>query len=129
VYDVFSDFLFVLPIALLLTIIFSSVFGHRRGFSGLGLFFILLMLATWAGGLWVEPFGPEFWGVKWLSFLVIGTFFALFLLAILPPTRKPETKEEAREQVEAEKETIIVLNVFFWIIVIGFLAAIIIAYL
>ena len=124
----FIDLLFVIVIAFLLTGIFGAGVGRRRGYSGLWVFLIILVLATWAGGLWITPVGPALWGVNWLGFMLVGIAFALLLSAFLPPAKSPRTKKEAIEQAEAEEDAAIVLNVFFWVTVIGFAAAIILAY-
>jgi hypothetical protein len=124
-----SELLFAVAIAFILTIIFGVIFGHRREYPGLGFFFIILLLATWAGGLWITPLGPVLWDVSWLEFLVVGVIFALLLLAVLPPERKPRTKGEAVAQAEAESEAVIVLNIFFWVMVVALIASIIIAYI
>ncbi len=125
----FSDLFFSILIAFILTIIFGAVFGGRRGYSGLGFFFLILLLATWTGGLWVVPFGPLIWDVSWLSFLTVGFLFALLLLVTLPQQKAPRTKKEALEQAEIEIEATNTFNAFFWIMLIVFAIAIIIAYI
>lgn len=121
------DFLFVL----FFTVIFTLVFGmairrHRPGGVLLG-FFLILLLSTWAFGSWVVPFGPVLWGVKFMGFLVGGFLFALLLTALIPPAaRYPKDKELIEPD---EKEVVLsVFNVFFWLLIIGLIGALIVRY-
>ena len=43
---------------------------------------LILFLATWAGGIWLVPFGPRLWGVAWASFVVVGLVVALLMAAL-----------------------------------------------
>lgn len=123
------DLLFALVIAVLLTGLFGLLFRRMTMGSGILLFFLVLFLTSWAGGVWLTPFGPPLFGVSWLSFLFIGLFVALLLIALIPPVRPPQTLEEARVQAETEAETAFIVDVFFWILLIGLLVAIVAAYL
>ena len=31
--------------------------------TGLIWLFLIIFLATWAGGIWLKPFGPTLWGI------------------------------------------------------------------
>jgi hypothetical protein len=91
----------------------------------------ILFLATWAGGLWVMPFGPVWWGVPWLPFLLVGLFIALLLAALIPGETqrpRPKTPSEIQRQAHADAESIIALDIFFWFSIVGFLVAIIVGY-
>jgi len=85
-----------LLIAILLSVLLVSVVvpadSDRRGPGPTLFLFVVLLLATWAGGVWLPPLGPAAWGVHWLSFVVVGLFVALLLAATMPPryTRAPE---------------------------------------
>jgi len=124
----FLDLLFALVIALLLTGLFGLLFRRMTMGTGLLLFFLVLFLASWAGGIWLTPFGPLIFGVSWLSFLFIGLFVALILTALIPPTRPPRTLDEARVQTEMGVEAAFVIDIFFWVLVVGLLIAIVVAY-
>ncbi len=120
--------LFVLMISAVLTAIFAVGFrGHTR-VSTLVPFFILLFLSTWATGIWIIPIGPALGGVFWLSFLFIGLLYSLLLASLFPPAQKPRTLKEKARQAEKEKETLVMLNSFFWILVFGLILAIIFRY-
>lgn len=125
----FVDLLFVIVIVLLLTGVFGAGFGRRRRDSGLWVFFIILLLATWAGGLWFAPVGPLLWGANWIGFLFAGLAFALLLAAILPPASTPGTKKESIESAKVQENQALTLNIFFWVMILGFAVAIIAAYI
>lgn len=124
----FLDLLFALFIAILMTGIFGLLFRRLRMGIGLFIFLIVLFLATWAGGLWIAPFGPTLLNVAWLPFLLVGLFFALLMITLIPPTRTPRTLEEARIQASSETEAVIFIDIFFWILLIGLLIAVVAAY-
>lgn len=85
-------------VALIVTAVLALLFiplltrrwrGDREGLArGEGwaalLFFVLVFLASWAGGLWVRPVGPVFWGVSWLGFVLVGLAMALLLTSLSP---------------------------------------------
>lgn len=92
-------------IAVVLSFFFVAFVGWRRSYrpgdkelaTGLLFFFTVLFLATWAGGLWLAPFGPTIWGVSWVGFLIVGLVVALLLAAVAPPRggERPETTRGA----------------------------------
>lgn len=74
---IFIDFLFAFFIALALAGILAAFTGDRRtrrtGAWPLFLFlFFLLLMTTWAGGVWLTPFGPILWGACWPPFLAVA---------------------------------------------------------
>ena len=95
---IFIDFLFAFFIALALAGILAAFTGDRRtrrtGALPLFLFlFFLLLMTTWAGGVWMTPFGPVLWGAYWLPFLAVAVIVALLLAALMPPARPPARPE------------------------------------
>ncbi len=131
------DLIFVLFFALLLSSILSWGFGWRhparRDTVGTSFFFLFLILLVvmWAGGAWMEPWGPIVYGTPWLSLLLIGVFVSLLILAVVTPerpVRRPRTPAE-QEAVREEVETATAFGVFFWIVIAGLLIAALISYL
>lgn len=135
------ELLFALVIALFLSLILVAAIGWRhpaRGGSGPAVFFLFLIifLVAWAGGAWMEPFGPVLWGGYWLPFLLIGLFVALILAAVTPgePRRRraasglPSEMERAARQEETAAGAVL-FGVFFWVLLIVALIAIAAAYL
>ncbi len=122
------DVLFALVVALLCTaIIAAGCRGHREAGLLFG-FFILIFLITWAGGIWITPFGPLMWGVPWLSFLLIGILIAVLLAALMPPPREQKVSET--QEPAAEIRDVTFINAFLWLfialVIVGILAGYII---
>jgi hypothetical protein len=126
-------------IALTISLLLSSVFAlaTRRGGRRTGLFwlFLIIFLATWAGGIWLRPFGPTLWGIHWLAFLLVGLILAL-IIAVSAPGRPPKGRHETldmleriRKEKEMEKLAYITLNTFFWVVVLALFVVIIIRYI
>lgn len=123
------DFLIALLIALLLTAIFAGILrGHRFG-AALIFFFVVLLLATWAGGVWITPLGPEISGVKWLSFVLVGLFFALVLTAALPPDPGRRTKTQPVAQTPESAAPVVLFGLFFWVLIGALVVALMAHYL
>jgi hypothetical protein len=127
-----ADFILAFIIAAIISAVLAFGLGWERpGRAGLWpsflfIFFILLVV-TWAGGVWVTPFGTPVWGVYWLPFVVVGLILALVLLAISPP-RRPRTRREAVEQSRDEREASTVIGGFFWVMLLALGVAIVTHY-
>ncbi|MFW6365262.1 MAG: hypothetical protein ACOC2H_02170 [Spirochaetota bacterium] len=127
------DILFAILIALLLAVLFSR--SGRTGpwmwpwgglWAGFITFFLVIFLASWAGGLWMTPFGPVLFGVYWLPFLLVGTFVALILGA--HPKQPPRTRSEAVQQARDEQAAERTIDIFFWGIILILVISIIVGY-
>jgi hypothetical protein len=125
---IFSDLLFVLLITLVLTAVFVVGFRKQRTGHIIAMFFIILFLATWAVGLWIVPVGPKVLGVPWVSYLIAGLLLALLLTALVPLAKSPKARDESSKEAEEKTVAIAVFDLFFWILVIGLIAAIILRY-
>jgi hypothetical protein len=125
----FTGLLFALVVAFLLTLIFAVGFRHHGLGIGLMLFFLILFLATWAGGLWVTPIGPLWGGLPWLSFLMVGIVMALLLAALIPDGRRSRSADTPERRATAEADTLVAIDVFFWVLIAGLLISIIIRHL
>ena len=124
----FADLLFVLIIAVLLTLIFGVGFRRHSFGNGLFFFFLIVFLATWAGGSWVTPVGPALWGSYWLTFLVVGFFVALVVAALTVPDRYPRSRQEAEEEAAAAVSAVFVIDILFWVLIIALAVSIIASY-
>lgn len=125
----FPGLLFALVIACILTVIFAIGFRRQGWGIGLMLFFLILFLATWAGGLWLTPIGPLWWGVPWLSFLLVGIMMALLLVALIPNGRRPRAAGDPKQKARASADTLVAIDVFFWVLIVGLLVTIVIRYI
>lgn len=120
--------LYALFFALLLSALFIVLFRTRGPWSNVTLFFLVIFLATWAGGVWLVPFGPALWGTPFLPFLLVGLVLAL-LLAAAAPSEKDESTVELQDPKEIREERATAaraLSLFFWVL-IGTLLMIIVA--
>ena len=119
---------FVLTILIMLPFYFLGRVGPWEGWIW---FALLLFLFTWAGGAWVRPYGPTIYGYSWLPFLFFALIFALLMAAVVPrrpPRNRKEAIERARAENEAESITAVTLGVFFWMVLVGLVLALIVRY-
>lgn len=91
--------------------------------------FLIFFLAIWAGGVWIAPFGPVIAGRSWLPFVLVGLFLLLLIAAASAPREPPRTATEARLEAEEAAAVGTALSVFFWILLLGLMAAILVAYI
>ena len=77
----------------------------------------------------MAPFGPIWWGVPWLTFLFVGVIVAFILAALTPDRRRIQDSAEARRQAKAQAESLIAIDAFFWILIVGLMLAILFGYL
>ena len=128
---IFQEFAVSFIIAVLFTGLYVLLTrGHVRR-TGLIWLFLIIFLTTWAGGIWLRPFGPMLWGVHFLTFLLAGLIIVLFLV-IAVPQRAPRGRRETLDMLERieqekalEKVTYLTLSLFFWILLALLVAAII----
>ena len=130
----FKEFLISLVVALVLCVIFALVTRRKVRRTGFVWFFLFVLMATWAGGVWIRPFGPVLSDIRWLQFLVVGLLvvlmFALFA-PLKPPRGRQQTLDQLEEiarQKEITKVTYITLGIVFWVILVILLIAIIVRY-
>lgn len=125
----FADLIFALAIALFLTlVVFIGLRRYGVFWHTLLSFFIIIFLAAWAGGKWLTPFGPSVWGVQWMPFFLVGIIFAL-LLAAAAPVRRPRSQRERMIQKKEERLFVTAFGLFFWILIVILLGAVIAGYL
>jgi hypothetical protein len=114
--------------ALLFTLIFAIGFRRTGPWANVGIFFLVIFLAAWAGGLWISPAGPVFLGVYWLPILLFSFIFAVLLAAIVPPER-PEPKVETISEVKNKEAAVRAFDIFFWTLLLSLVIIIILGYL
>jgi hypothetical protein len=124
----FIHLLYALFFAVLLTALFFALFRTKGPWSSIVLFFLVIFLATWAGGAWLAPFDPGLWGISFLPFLLVGLVFALLLAAAAPSEEEESTGElvDPREIKQERATAVRALGLYFWVL-IGALLVIIIA--
>ena len=128
------EFFVALFIAILVSVVFSFALRRRIPRRGFFWFFLILLLATWAGGMWIGPLGPTFRGIYWLPFVLVAILVGFFLFAVAPrraPTSRIETLEMLEEigrERRLEKLTYISFGLFFWIALLTLITVIIVRY-
>jgi hypothetical protein len=130
-----KEFLVSLVVALVLCVIFALVSRSRARRTGFLWFFLFVLIATWAGGAWIRPFGPVLSDVRWLQFLVVGLLVVL-MFALFAPLKPPRGRhdtldqlEEIARQKELKKVTYITLSIVFWVILAILIVAIAVRYI
>jgi hypothetical protein len=124
-----ADAIFALGIAFFLTVVFAVLGRRARSRRGLTLFFLIVFLAGWAGGVWISPVGPSWLGVYWLSFFIVGLIFALLLEGLAAFSKRSAVREKI-EEIEAKEEREIegLFNAFLLTLLVLFAVAIVIGY-
>jgi predicted permease len=83
-----TDFVVVFFMALLLSGAFaaaarSGLLGRApRGLLALLWIFLVILLGSSAGGLWLGRVGPQWWGISWLGFFVSALGIALLVATL-----------------------------------------------
>ena len=123
-----GELLFAICMAVLFTLVFALGFNRPGPWAAWWAFFLVILLAAWAGGLWISPAGPVFIGMYWLPVILVAFIFALLLAAVTPRGSRSsvETISEVRQQ-EAKAER--AFDVFFWVLIISLAAVILLGYL
>jgi peptidoglycan/LPS O-acetylase OafA/YrhL len=125
---IIAELVFALSIALFLTLVLTVLVRRVKSMRRMIVFFLVVFLAAWAGGIWITPAGPKFLGIYWLSFLAVGIIFALLFEVISglsrPRQRLPD-KEVKREAEEIQTE----LSLSFFILFVAFVILIILGYI
>lgn len=124
----FVELFFALAVALFFTLVFTVLVRRARPWRSVVIFFLLIFLAAWTGGIWITPIGPTFMGIYWISFFTVGLIFTLFLGAATAFSSRPPRASNDELRLE-EKEMEITLGAFFWVLLLALIFAIIIGYI
>jgi len=132
---ILKEFLAALAVTLLVCTLFVLATRSRVRRTGFGWLFLFVLLATWAGGVWLRPFGPALGDIRWLQFLIVG-LLAVVLLAWFAPFKPPRGRHDTLDQLRAiarQKElnrvTFFTLGIVFWVVLVILIAAIAIRYI
>jgi hypothetical protein len=128
---ILTESLFSLAAALFLTAVFAVIGRQAKTPRRVIAFFLVVFLGAWAGGIWIAPIGPSILGVYWLSFFAVGLVFSLVLEAVAAFSVRPSEsqKNDIQEDKKEEREIESVLGIFFWILVLTFVGALVFGYL
>ncbi len=126
---IFAEGIFALGIAFFLTVVFVVLGRRARSGRQILVFFVLVFLAAWAGGVWVAPIGPRIMGVYWLSFFVVGLIFALLQEALAASSRRAAPRERIPEiEAKEERELANIFNIFLLVLLVLFIVVIVLRY-
>ena len=127
----FVELLFALFTALILSVIFAVGFRKTGPWENIFIFFVLIFLISWAGGVWLTPMGPSLWSGYWLPFLLAGVIAALLLAAVPLGRRRESTVElvDVKREEKEEKAARRVMGAFFWILILALVAILIFRYI
>jgi len=113
----FIDLIVALVVGLIIVSIVSLAFGTKGPWGSLLWFFLAVSLFAWAGGVWLVPFGPMFWGMSWIPIMFMAFLVSLLLTAASP--RNPRWRRKAsQEEAISEAGTKAVVDVIFWVVII-----------
>jgi hypothetical protein len=131
---ILKEFLVSLTVALLVCVVFALITRSDVRRTGFGWFLLIVLLATWAGGVWLRPFGPIWGDIRWLQFLIAG-LLVILLFALFAPFKAPGGRQETIEQLqeiarqkEVQKVAYVTLGIVFWVVLVILIAAIAIRY-
>jgi hypothetical protein len=123
---IFGEFLIALIIALFFTTILAVSGKKHRTWKKVITIFLIMLFASWAGGIWITPVGPTILGIYWLSIFVVALILALIMETVSAMHASPsdvsknETKkEEETLEVLISTSFLILLIIFMIVIVIG----------
>jgi hypothetical protein len=125
-----AELITALVMAVALAYLFAKNLRRRGRRSGFFWFFLLIFMATWAGGVWLMPFGPVVMGIHWLPFAVAGLIGAV-AISLLAGRRRPATSDRPgrdRGGQGAANPSYLSLDAVFWMILLFLLATVILRY-
>lgn len=135
------ELLFAVLSAGILTLLFGMVF-RRRGAraGGLWIFFLVVLLATWAGAVWMRPIGPAVGGVHWLPAIGLGTIVALLMAAASPALARGRRKRDGDtdpegiattgdREADASMAAVVAVSAYLWVLILGLVLALLAGYL
>jgi hypothetical protein len=125
---ILGDFLIALVIALFFTMVLVVSGQKHRSWKRIITIFLIMLFASWAGGVWITPAGPAFLGIYWISFLIVALILALIMETISALHAVPEDIDK-RETRKKEESLEILISASFLILLIVFMIVIIIGYI
>ncbi len=111
-----ADLVVALAFGLFIVWIVSLAFGTRGPWDSFLWFFIVVSIFAWAGGVWLVPFGPMWWGIGWLPIILMAFFVSLLLTAASPRTRR--WRRAAEKKASGDAESRVVVDTIFWVLLI-----------
>jgi NADH:ubiquinone oxidoreductase subunit 6 (subunit J) len=129
-----AHLLVALLVALLLSLLLIPLRRPRSAQAktstavGVLFLFFILFLGTWAGGLWITPFGSPWLGVYWMPFVVAGVFVALLVAATDQSSRRSYERKETEPDHVEHAALATAFGLLFWILIMALAIAIVAGY-
>ncbi|MGC9342930.1 MAG: hypothetical protein ACP5E3_09540 [Bacteroidales bacterium] len=120
--------LYLVGIALLITLFFSFILRVRGPWGSFWTFFVITLLAVVAADMWIQPVGPVYWDTYWLPPLAVGLLIAFILAATTPSPRTRAELEEGRNRIAKEHAESVAVGIFFWFLLIIMLIVVVLGY-
>lgn len=128
------ELLIALAVAVLLSVLISKTVLSSSAQKHFVQIFLIIFFITWAGGMWIKPFGPSYHGIYWLPFILTGVI-ATLVIAITAHNRLPRNRQETLQllvRVERGRKlnqlTGIILRLLLGVMLLLLLTAIIVRY-
>lgn len=136
--DIISGILSVLLVAILISTIFFYVFNTKGPWGSFWTFFLIILLCVWISQIWIQPFGPLYFGIAWLTLATAGLLAALLLAAIpsqhshqkrsiIPPKQK-DPDPAGNSSYESFSRKTATISGIFWIFMVILLLVIVLGY-
>ena len=127
--EMYSVGIAAVGVALLVTLLFV-LSGSRGPWGSAWTLFLVLFLALWLTGLFINPVGPVHWGIAWIPLIFVGFLLAILFMAVTPGDGRRRLKDkkivdgsDAQTDAEIAGAT---LGLFFWMLILLLITAIII---
>lgn len=119
---ILGDIITAIAVGVVITLIFALGFRRLGPWQRVFVFFIVVMLAAWAGGVWASGAGARVGNIYWLPFLLFGLVAAVIIAATAPRTTiPPRSKREyvrRREYLRQKREEGQLVSAFDWFFII-----------
>jgi len=112
---IIADLLMAFAFSLLIVWIFSVVFKTKGPWNNFIWFFLVVGLFAWAGGVWLVPFGPRWYGIGWMPILLM-CFIAILMMTAATSRSTRGIVKRKRNIVESEGKA--ALDIVFWLLII-----------
>lgn len=124
----FLSILYLVSVALLITLFFEYILSIRGPWGSFWSFFAVILLGVVAADLWVTPIGPFYMDIYWIPPLISGLFIALILAAATPPTtrRRRSKIEKATNQPPERYPEAVALGGLFWFLLLFMLMVVVV---
>lgn len=122
-----TGFLLSYLLAVGLTLILAVGLRGQGWGKRIVLFFLVVLLATWAGGLWLPAVGPLMLEVPWLTSVMVALTAGLVMTAVMPRGGRRGGSDEATT-LAARADATAALDIVSWTLISGFSMAIALRY-